>query len=181
MPLTQESVAANPDRLIRTHLVRTQLKIGWWALLLYLTLGLVLEALHGFKVGFYLDVDQETRRLMWTLAHAHGTLLALVNLAFAFTVERLGSAVNGAVRLASYCLPAALLLMPLGFFLGGLDIRGGDPGFGILLVALGGLVLLVGVLATARAVGAAPAPGSSAASSGEEAVSKKTRGRKRGR
>jgi len=27
------------------------------------------------KIGWYLNVDQEMRRLMFTLAHAHGTLL----------------------------------------------------------------------------------------------------------
>ena len=36
------------------------------------TLGLVLETLHGFKIGAYLDVSNETRRLMWRLAHVHG-------------------------------------------------------------------------------------------------------------
>jgi hypothetical protein len=147
-------------REARRHLV-----FGWWALLVYLAAGLGLEALHGFKVGLYLDVDQSTRRLMWTLAHAHGTLLALVNLAFAFTVERVSGA-GAVLRLASRCLLAATVLLPLGFFLGGLDIRGGDPGLGIGLVALGGLILLVGVLATARGVTAStdpalspPAPG----------------------
>lgn len=139
------------QRDLATGEARRHLVFGWWALLVYLAGGLVLEALHGFKVGLYLDVDQSTRRLMWTLAHAHGTLLALVNLAFAFSVERITG--SGAVlRLASRCLLAATVLMPLGFFLGGVDIRGGDPGLGIGLVALGGLILLVGVLATARGV-----------------------------
>ena len=137
-------------REARRHLI-----FGWWALLTFLALGLVLEALHGFKIGFYLDVDHSTRRLMWTLAHAHGTLLALVNLAFAFTVERVRWTA-GVLRLASRCLFAATSLMPLGFFLGGIDIRGGDPGLGIGLVALGGLLLLVGVLAAARGVTAPP-------------------------
>lgn len=44
--------------------------------------------LHGFKVGLYLDVDHSARRHMWTLAHTHGTLLALVNIAFALSLER---------------------------------------------------------------------------------------------
>ena len=45
-------------------------------------LGLTLEGLHGFKVRFYLDTSNETRRLMWTLAHAHGIGLALVHIVF---------------------------------------------------------------------------------------------------
>src|SRR5882672_2928007 len=68
-------------------LVRRHLKVGWWALLVFLTAGLVLEALHGFKIGAYLNVSNETRRLMWTLAHAHGALLGLVNLGFAATAR----------------------------------------------------------------------------------------------
>ena len=130
---------------------RRHLVFGWWALLFFLSLGLVLEALHGFKVGLYLDVGQSTRRLMWTLAHAHGTLLALVNLAFAFTVERVAWTA-ALLRLASRCLLLAAILLPLGFLLGGVDFHGGDPGYGVALVALGGLILLVGVLATVRAV-----------------------------
>src|SRR5690242_10928866 len=66
--------------------VRRHLRFGWFTLLFFLTLGLVLETLHGFKVQSYLNVVNETRRLMWTLAHAHGTLLALTNLGFAFSV-----------------------------------------------------------------------------------------------
>ena len=61
------------------------LRFGWWSLLVFLSLGGVLETLHGFKVGWYVDVGNETRRLMFTLAHAHGTLLALVNIAAVLT------------------------------------------------------------------------------------------------
>jgi len=52
---------------------------GWWSLVVFLSLGGVLEMLHGFKIGWYVDVGNELRRLMFTLAHAHGTALALVN------------------------------------------------------------------------------------------------------
>src|SRR5258708_35994227 len=57
------------------------LRFGWWSLLVFLSLGAGLEALHGFKIGWYVDVGSETRRLMFTLAHAHGKLPALVNMA----------------------------------------------------------------------------------------------------
>ena len=63
------------------------LRYGWWSLFAWLTLGVVLETLHGFKIGWYLDVDVEMRRLMFTLAHAHGTLLALVNIAAGLTLR----------------------------------------------------------------------------------------------
>lgn len=59
-----------PDRV--AEYARRHLRFGWWSLLFFLTFGLGLETLHGLKVGWYLDVENETRRLMWTLAHAHG-------------------------------------------------------------------------------------------------------------
>src|SRR6185369_15955470 len=34
-------------------------RFGYFALLAFLTLGVALEALHGFKIGFYLDVASE--------------------------------------------------------------------------------------------------------------------------
>ena len=58
---------------------RRHVRFGWWTLLVYAALGLALEALHGFKVAAYLDVDNDTRRLMWRLAHTHGTLLGALN------------------------------------------------------------------------------------------------------
>jgi hypothetical protein len=118
-----------------------------------LILGGVLNALHGFKVGWYLDVTNSSRRLMWTLAHAHGVLLALVHLVFAFTQRALpeGNAIGS--RLASKCLLAASWLIPGGFFLGGLAIYGGDPGLGVLLVPVGALVLVVAVILIARDAG----------------------------
>ena len=127
------------------------LRIGWWSLLVFLTLGIVLEALHGFKVGFYLDASNDTRRLVWRLAHAHGTLLSVIHIAFAASVASLAARSAGVGRLASPCLTAAGLLIPAGFFLGGFFIRGGDPGLGILLVPVGAVFLFVGVLVTARA------------------------------
>jgi hypothetical protein len=126
------------------------LRTGWWALLVYLLLGLVLEALHGFKVAAYLDVGNDTRRLMWRLAHAHGTLLALVNIAYGLTARSVES-VSGA-KLASPCLLAALLLIPLGFFAGGIAVHGGDPGLAVLAAPAGAVALAVGVASVARAL-----------------------------
>ncbi|MDJ0847025.1 MAG: hypothetical protein QNK04_01450 [Myxococcota bacterium] len=126
------------------------LRVGWWALLVFLTLGIGLEAMHGFKVGFYLDVSNETRRLMWRLAHVHGTLLALVNVAFALSTRLLPGWSGGRRTVASRCLLGALVLMPLGFLLGGAFLHGGDPGLGVLLVPPGALLLFLAVLLTAR-------------------------------
>lgn len=128
---------------------------GWWSLLVWLSLGMGLEALHGFKIGWYLDVGNEARRLMLTLAHTHGTLLALVNLAFATTL-RANDASPAALARGGACLRWAGLLMPAGFLGGGVQAMGADPGYAIVLVPLGGLLLLVGVAIAAKAVSAAP-------------------------
>ena len=100
-------------------LTQLHLRFGWWMLLVFLTLGLVLEALHGFKAGIYLNVSNETRRLMWTLAHAHGTLLSLINLGFAFTVRLVPEWSARKRGVASVCLRGSTLLVPAGFFLSG--------------------------------------------------------------
>ena len=47
----------------------------------------------------------------------------------------------------------ASLLLPGGFFLGGVVIYAGDPGLGILLVPVGALLLLTAVLLTALDAG----------------------------
>ena len=118
---------------------------GWRTLLFFLTLGLLLEVLHGLKVDWYLSTSMATRRHMWTLAHAHGALLGLVNIAFAAYVPwRLEK--QGPVHpWTSPTLILATLLLPGGFLLAGIDIYGGDPGIGIFLAPLGGVFLLIAV------------------------------------
>ena len=130
---------------------RRHLRFGWWSLLIFATLGLVLESLQGFKVRAYLDVSNDTRRLMWTLAHAHGTLLAAINILFGLTLRAATPAAMPRVRLTSAGLIAAGILLPLGFFLGGVVFYSGDPGLGVLLVPIGGVLLLVALFSIARA------------------------------
>lgn len=147
--------AATPQRLARRHL-----RVGWWSLFAFAALGLTLEALHGFKVGAYLDVSNDTRRLMWTLAHAHGTLVGVVNVLFGLTLT--SAAASGNHVLTSRCLIGAGLLLPAGFFLGGLVFHAGDPGLGIVLVPVGAVLLLVGLVRIARSIhqgGLAPPDG----------------------
>ena len=128
------------DKYVRRHL-----RFGWWSLLVFLTLGIVLEALHGFKVGWYMDVSNATRRLMWTLAHAHGTLLGLLHIAFAGTLRLMPAESARSKRFASPCLIGSSVLLPGGFLLGGIVVYGGDPGLGILLLPFGAVLLVVGV------------------------------------
>jgi hypothetical protein len=134
------------------------LRFGWWSLCIFGALGLVLETLHGFKFGAYLDVTNETRRLMWTLAHAHGTLLGLVHLAFGLSLPflRLNP---GRLRLASTSLIAASGLLPGGFFLAGIRFYEGDPGLGIIFVPVGAALLLLTTGLAATGVAGTEDPG----------------------
>ena len=137
---------------VRPDYVRRHLRIGFWGLALFLTLGATLEALHAFKVGFYLDVSNETRRLMWTLAHAHGALLGLINVVAGVAFRAVPElADDGRTGLASVMLAAATVLLPAGFFAGGLAFYSGDPGIGIALVPPGAACLLIAVVVLARA------------------------------
>lgn len=129
---------------------RRHRRFGWWSLFCFLALGFVLEGLHGFKIGWYLDVSNETRRLMFTLAHAHGALLALLNIVFALSLQTSPEAERPSLDLVSRTLLAGSLVLPGGFFLGGLYVHGGDPGIGALLAPLGGLLLLAAIALHAR-------------------------------
>jgi uncharacterized membrane protein len=119
------------------------LRFGWWSLLVFLSLGGALETLHGFKIGWYVDVGNETRRLMFTLAHAHGTLLALINIAAGLTARKVD---HFELRPpVSFALIWAAILLPAGFFLGGIVIYDGDPGLGVWLVPVGAILLFYSV------------------------------------
>jgi len=125
------------------QLADRNLHFGWWSLLVFLSLGAILETLQGFKIGWYVDVGDETRRLMFTLAHAHGTLLAVVNIAAGLTariVERFTLRPS-----VSFALIWAAILLPAGFFLGGIVIYDGDPGLGVWLVPIGAALLFYSI------------------------------------
>ena len=122
-------------------LARRHLAAGWTALFVFVLLGATLEALLAWKAPALVDSGIETRRTLWRLAHAHGTGLALVQIAYGLTVQAAPRAADG---LASGCLLAAMGLVPLGFFAGGISVHGVDPGIGVLLVPPGAVALLVG-------------------------------------
>ena len=126
------------------------MRFGWWSLLIFLSLGGGLEALHGFKIGWYVDVGNDMRRLMFTLAHAHGTALALVNVAAGLTARHFPD--FDFRRSVSLCLIWAGLFFPIGFFLGGVVTYGGDPGLGIWLVPVAAIMLFYSVLSIAISV-----------------------------
>jgi len=120
------------------------LRFGWWALAVYVCLGIGLETMHGYKIGWYLDVGNEVRRLMFTLGHFHGTMLSLVNIAAGLTIRSVeGLRIKPSV---SWSLIGAAILLPGGFLLGGFVTYDGDPGTGIWLAPIGALLMLYGVV-----------------------------------
>lgn len=114
--------------------------------------GLVLESLIGLRTPWLLDVGMETRRVMFRLAHAHGALLGLVNVAFAASVQTgLVTADGASLRWPSRLLATGSVCVPLGFALGGVWFLEADPGLGVLLVPIGALAVVAALVSIARA------------------------------
>jgi hypothetical protein len=135
-----------PDAAALEALARAHLRFGWIALLCFATLGALLEALHAWKSAAYLGVGNEVRRLMWTLAHAHGVGLSLLHMGFAATLKLGFRTLSRRAALAGQLLRWATVLLPGGFFLGGIAPYEGDPGIGVVLAPLGVLALWLSLL-----------------------------------
>lgn len=127
-----------------TFLARRHLLYGWLCLFFFTAVGVGLESLLAYKVPLYVDADNEARRLLWRLAHAHGTLLALIQMGFSWSLSHLSE--RPAARQIgglSWLFLAAGLLVPLGFLGAGIDAVDGDPGPTIALVPAGAVALLI--------------------------------------
>ena len=120
---------------------------GWLSVASWMTIGLLLEGLIGYKIPAYLQDD--TRRELFRLAHAHGTLLGLVLIAATLTTQRLSTPLP---RVAGVALQLGSVLMPIGFLLAGVWHTETDPGLAIWLVPPGALMVIFGVVSTALAV-----------------------------
>ncbi len=125
----------------------TCLAAGWTLVTVSLAGGLLLESFHLVKLPSYLDIH--LRRELWTLAHAHGTLLGAIAVLFGISAERLLPDPVVRARAARLVLWGAVLV-PFGFLGGGIANAEGDPSLAILLVPAGGLLLLLGLGLLAR-------------------------------
>jgi hypothetical protein len=106
--------------------------------------GLALEAAHGFKLAAFLD--DELRHTLLRLAHAHGVVLALVVLAFGGGAAALyGGTPPASARLTGVLIRAGAFVVPLGFALSAIAPHEGDPGFAVLLVPAGAVLLIAGL------------------------------------
>ena len=137
-------------RISDADLATRHVRAGWTLLLVFMIGGLVLETLHGFKIDFYLNVQQGMTRLMWTLSHATGTVLGLVHIAFAFTCHVRPVWPLKQRALASTSLMSASIYGPAGLFLAGVFAKEGRPGLGILLLPPGLLLLVITAYLSAR-------------------------------
>lgn len=115
-------------------------------LALFLASGLWLEAMIGLRMTGWADVP--LRREFLRLGHAHGGLLALINVALAWALARLETPEAWAtrIRLAAWL---GAVLVGVGFIAGGLLHGPTDPGPPILVVPAGALMLLAALVATA--------------------------------
>jgi len=140
-----ESTSARPDTSAEQ---RTARRFGWTSLLGWASFGLVLEGAHAWKLGAVLD--DELARLLLRLGHAHGTVLALVVLAFSEAGAPLLRG-DGDARLAGRLLRVAAVLVPFGFALSAVAHPEGDPNVLVFFVPAGALCLLAGLALVTRA------------------------------
>lgn len=124
------------------------LQTGRWGLFFWLSAGMGLEALHLVKAPLYLE--DSLRRELWTLAHAHGTLLSAVALLLVVLVPRLTLS-PARLRWIDRLVAIGSVLVPLGFFFGGIGHGEADPSLAILLVPTGAAMLAAGLLLLALA------------------------------
>jgi hypothetical protein len=118
------------------------LRFGWWALAVYVCLGIVLETIHGSKSGGISMLEMKPAGSCLRSGNFHGTMLALVNIAAGLTIRGVeGFQIK---RSVSFALIGTAVLLPGGFLLGGLWTYDGDPGTGVWLVPIGALFMLYG-------------------------------------
>lgn len=117
---------------------------AWFGLLFWMSMGLLFEGLIGFRAPVYLQ--DPLRRELFRLAHAHGTILSILLLVVNLYLVR---DLITLPRIAIRALQAGVLIMPLGFLLGGAWHYESDPNFLIFLSPLGGLLIIFGIAAAA--------------------------------
>ncbi len=119
---------------------------GWVSVAVWMTVGLLLEGLLGYKIPGYLNDPQ--RRELFRLAHAHGTLLAMLLIVAALCAKNFEIDLSRAPRLA---LQIGAVLMPVGFLLAGIWHTESDPGLAIWMVPVAALIIIFGAIAMAMA------------------------------
>src|SRR6201999_2123324 len=138
-PAAPVSTATKPASPVTdsTHLLRQ----GWASIALWMSVGLLLEGLLGYKIPAYLNDPQ--RRELFRLGHTHGTFLGIILIVAALALDR-GAKVPKAAQMA---LRVGAVLMPVGFFVAGVWHPESDPGLAIWLVPPGALLVIYAAIA----------------------------------
>jgi hypothetical protein len=129
-----------------TDTVGAMLFQGWLGIAFWMTFGLLLEGLLGYKIPAYLSDAQ--RRELFQLAHAHGTLLNVVLLIAALCAKSFAVEI---ARLAQLALRFGSVLMPMGFLFAGISHPEGDPGIAIWIVPIAAMMVIFGAISLALA------------------------------
>jgi hypothetical protein len=114
---------------------------GWASIAVWMSVGLLLEGLLGYKIPAYLNDPQ--RRELFRLAHTHGTLLGILLIVAALVLAR-GVSVP---PIAATALRIGAILMPVGFFVAGIWHTESDPGLAVWLVPPGALLVIYAAVA----------------------------------
>jgi hypothetical protein len=128
----------------RPQWARSMLVQGWASVAVWMSFGLLLEGLIGYKIPSYLGDTQ--RRELFRLAHVHGTLLGVILIVVTLSCEYATIRLHRAVRIS---IRAGAVLMPVGFMLAGVSHPEGDPGLAIWLVPPGAVLVVFGVVSVA--------------------------------
>jgi hypothetical protein len=131
-PATAVTPPSLADRLLRQ---------GWASVAVWMSVGLLLEGLLGYKIPAYLNDPQ--RRELFRLAHTHGTLLGVLLIVAALVLAR-GAQVPA---IAATALRVGAVLMPAGFFVAGIWHTESDPGLAVWLVPAGALLVIYAAVA----------------------------------
>lgn len=114
---------------------------GWFSLAFWLSAGLFLEGLIGFRAPAYLQ--DPTRRELFRLAHAHGAILSmLLLLVDLYIVKNL----IAPPPVVIWALRIGVILMPAGFFVGGIWHYERDPNLLVIAAPIGGLLIIFAVI-----------------------------------
>ncbi|MEX1367969.1 MAG: hypothetical protein AB1Z98_32870 [Nannocystaceae bacterium] len=120
------------------------LRLSLVVVALFLAAGLALEAMLGLRSASW--YEDELRRELLRLGHAHGGLLGLLNLGLSWAMQRLATPRAWAIRIRVAGISGALAV-GLGFVGGGLWHGPTDPGPLVLAVPAGALLMLSCLLA----------------------------------
>lgn len=115
---------------------------AWYGLAFWMAAGLLLEGLMAFRSPAYLQ--DPVRRELFRLAHAHGTLLNILLLVAGLYLAK---GLIAPPNMALWSLRVGVVAMPLGFLLGGIWHYESDPGIGVFLAPVGGILVILGVVA----------------------------------